>query len=451
MAVWSVVHYCELSDDLRIDSEHYRPEVLQLRAAIRESAYPVHRLEDLSRSVINFGAYSLCNDIVFQETGVPFITAQDIQEGFIDFTCPRFISKEQHRTLLWKSAVKQGQVLVAMAARLGVAAVYNGSAPLNSSQDVAKVALTNADETNPYYVAAFINAKVGRDQLLASQTGSVQQHTNLGQIKNLKIVVLPSRLQKGVAALFEAALQERDRAESCYDEGEALLLSSLGLNKLDLSPSLFYVRHYSDTTTAGRVDAEYFSPRYQRVLNHLRQGGQTIGDVAPLAERKFQAEAGATFSYIEIGNLAGNGEARAEVMDGGDAPSRAQWIVQPGDVISSTVRPIRRLSALISKEQAGHVCSSGFAVLHPTGIEPEVLLVYLRLPIVCEILNLHTTASMYPTIPVEQLLRIPIALPAMSVRDRIVDKVQAAFAARREAARLLDEAKSAVERLILKN
>lgn len=92
MAVWSVVHYCELSDDLRIDSEHYRPEVLQLRAAIRESAYPVHRLEDLSRSVINFGAYSLCNDIVFQETGVPFITAQDIQEGFIDFTCPRFIS-----------------------------------------------------------------------------------------------------------------------------------------------------------------------------------------------------------------------------------------------------------------------------------------------------------------------------------------------------------------------
>lgn len=139
MAVWSVVHYCELSDDLRIDSEHYRPEVLQLRAAIRESAYPVHRLEDLSRSVINFGAYSLCNDIVFQETGVPFITAQDIQEGFIDFTCPRFISKEQHRTLLWKSAVKQGQVLVAMAARLGVAAVYNGSAPLNSSQDVAKL------------------------------------------------------------------------------------------------------------------------------------------------------------------------------------------------------------------------------------------------------------------------------------------------------------------------
>lgn len=106
----------------------------------------------------------------------------------------------------------------------------------------------------------------------------------------------PSRLQKGVAALFEAALQERDRAESCYDEGEALLLSSLGLNKLNLSPSLFYVRHYSNTTTAGRVDAEYFSPRYQRVLNHLRQGGQTIGDVAPLAERKFQAEAGATFS-----------------------------------------------------------------------------------------------------------------------------------------------------------
>ncbi len=89
-----------------------------------------------------------------------------------------------------------------------------------------------------------------------------------------------------------------------------------------------------------------------------------------------------------------------------EAPSRAQWIVKPNDVITSTVRPTRRLSALIKPEQDNYICSSGFAVLKPTKVEPEVLLVYFRSPIVCKILDLHTTASMYPAISTEDLLSI---------------------------------------------
>jgi len=130
---------------------------------------------------------------------------------------------------------------------------------------------------------------------------------------------------------------------------------------------------------------------------------KTIGDVVSLARRKFIPKAGVPFNYIEIGGLTSEGEAYSESLDGADAPSRAQWIVHPQDVITSTVRPIRRLSALIEPSKAGYVCSSGFAVLRPTNIEPEVLLTYLRLPIICELLDLHTTASMYPAISEERL------------------------------------------------
>ncbi len=56
--------------------------------------------------------------------------------------------------------------------------------------------------------------------------------------------------------------------------------------------------------------------------------------------------------------------------------------------------PIRRLSAIISPEQNGHVCSSGFVVLNPKRIAPEVLLTYLRLTIICELMDLHTSASL---------------------------------------------------------
>lgn len=94
------------------------------------------------------------------------------------------------------------------------------------------------------------------------------------------------------------------------------------------------------------------------------------------------------------------------------------------------------------------MCSSGFAVLEPFDIAPEVLLLYLRLPIVCEILDLYTTASMYPAISTADLLAIPIALPPASVEREIVEKVTASRQSQHEAQRLLTEAKTEVERLI---
>jgi restriction endonuclease S subunit len=443
VAVWSSVRFNNLAEDLRIDAEHYRPEYLRQTKVL--NSLPHKKLVETAR--VSDGNH-LTIASRFTDVGVRYLRGQDLSDFFISDVDPLYIPETDY-TALSRSHMKPGDVLVGIVGTIGsVALVTERHGKLTGS---CKLAIVRPHALASEYVAAYLASTPGQNEMQRRIRGAVQMGLILSDIKEIPIPIPSDSQSKLIVGVVRASQMQRANATRHYAEAEALLLSSLGLNKLDLSPSLFYVRHYSDTTTAGRVDAEYFSPRYQRVLNHLRQGGQTIGDVAPLVERKFQAEAGATFSYIEIGNLAGNGEARAEVMDGGDAPSRAQWIVQPGDVISSTVRPIRRLSALISKEQAGHVCSSGFAVLHPTGIEPEVLLVYLRLPIVCEILDLHTTASMYPAIPVEQLLRIPIALPATSVRDRIVDKVRAAFAARREAARLLDEAKSAVERLILKN
>ena len=443
MAVWSSVRFNNLAEDLRIDADHYRPEYLRQTKVV--NSLPHKKLIETAR--VSDGNH-LTIASRFTDVGVRYLRGQDLSDFFISDVDPLYIPETDY-TALSRSHMKPGDVLVGIVGTIGsVALVTERHGKLTGS---CKLAIVRPHALASEYVAAYLASTPGQNEIQRRIRGAVQMGLILPDIKEIPIPIPSDSQSKLIVGIVRASQMQRANATRHYAEAEALLLSSLGLNKLDLSPSLFYVRHYSDTTTAGRVDAEYFSPRYQRVLNHLRQGGQTIGDVAPLAERKFLAEAGAAFSYIEIGNLAGNGEAQAEVMEGGDAPSRAQWIVQPGDVISSTVRPIRRLSALISKEQAGYVCSSGFAVLHPTGIEPEVLLAYLRLPIVCEILDLHTTASMYPAIPVEQLLRIPIALPAMSVRDRIVDKVRAAFAARREAACLLDEAKSAVERLILKN
>ena len=118
------------------------------------------------------------------------------------------------------------------------------------------------------------------------------------------------------------------------------------------------------------------------------------------------------------------------------------------DIITSTVRPIRRLSAIITPDQDGQVCSSGFVVLNPTDIAPEALLTYLRLPVVCELMDLHTSASLYPAISERDILQLPIPKIDEATTASITQSIRAAHAARQEAQSLLERAKRAVETAI---
>src|SRR5690606_14726986 len=115
----------------------------------------------------------------------------------------------------------------------------------------------------------------------------------------------------------------------------------------------------------------------QHLIDHLSDAGTTIGTVATPRREKFDAAKHGDFVYIEIGDLDGTGTTGSSRVAADEAPSRATWFVRPGDIITYTVRPIRRLSAQIAPDQDGYVCSSGFVVLDPTGVQPELLLTYL--------------------------------------------------------------------------
>ena len=206
-----------------------------------------------------------------------------------------------------------------------------------------------------------------------------------------------------------------------------------------------YIRNSSEAFAAGRLDAEFFTPRVRDMLARLDHDGVTIRDVAPVRKERFTPAASGEFQYIEIGGIGNDGAAQAESVPQREAPSRATQIVRAGDVITSTVRPIRRLSAVIDSRQDGHVCSSGFVVLQPRAIKPDVLLTYLRLPPVCALMDLHTSASLYPAISETDLLALPIPKISAATQQAIEKSALAARQARQRATQLLDAAKRAVE------
>ncbi len=187
----------------------------------------------------------------------------------------------------------------------------------------------------------------------------------------------------------------------------------------------FSIIQKSQLEGAHRLDAEYYQPEYLTLVDNLNEiGAIPIKEVATNPKRKFRPQKGESFGYIEISEVdLSTGEYNKAEISGENAPDRAQWIVQKGDVIISTVRPIRNAVSLIVEDAKSLVCSSGFAVLKSEKIEPEYLFVYLKTKPIVELLDRLTTATMYPAITIDDILNTKIYLGDKNFREEIKNKV----------------------------
>jgi hypothetical protein len=421
----------------RIDSEYFLKGDIRLLQELRDhgcqALSAIARVTDGIHEAIRFD----------EKSGIRLLSARFVRENYFDFSEAEFISREHHE-LNPRTSLRLGDVIVSSTGTVGNCAVIEKRhLPANADRDVGIVRL--GKRVPPEFVSTFLLSRFGRFQTRREATGSVQLHLFLIKFNALKIPCVSEKFMQATAEQVRESSSMLLRQERLIEATEELLFSGLGLSTWRPSEQLGCSRSACELFGAGRLDAEYFSPRYQSLLGLLRRQGKTLRDVARLREDVFTAEAGKPFHYIEIGDLSSDGAATSQVVAGEEAPSRATWIVQPGDVVTSTVRPIRCLTGLIEPEQAGHVCSSGFAVLTPKGIPSELLFAYLRLPVMCELMDLHTTASMYPAISTGDLMRLPFLMPDEGTIGRVKRQIRAARAARREAHGLLERAKRAVE------
>lgn len=179
-----------------------------------------------------------------------------------------------------------------------------------------------------------------------------------------------------------------------------------------------------------RIDAEYYKPFFLKMLKRWRERGiNPLGNnYARIMKRQFLPKGGKSFDYIEINRVSTVlGTYDAIHLDDAEAPSRAQYVVKPGDVILSEVRPNRSAVSLIPKGIGRTVCSSGFGVLKAERISPEYLFAYLKTSIITSLLDRETTATMYPAVADKDVLALPFPQPSKNIEKEVTSAVQKAF------------------------
>ena len=277
---YSIINYLNLEPiSLRFDAEYYRPIFLDVERKLKTKQWDY--LVNLSESIKSFGAYSLCNQVEYKDKGIPFLRCKDIKNGFIDFSDVLFIDENANQ-LLWKSEVIPKTVLFTMSGTVGNLAIATEDLeyPLNSNQDIAKIIVN--EKLNPYYLCTFLQSSYGEIQITRQPVGSVQQHIFLWQLERLIIPLFDSKFQSFIETTYNISLKLKKEAGTKYYLALSLLLSELGLSDWKPKKQLSFVRNYSETQKAERFDAEYFQPRYEEIVDAVKdcEGGcDTLGNL----------------------------------------------------------------------------------------------------------------------------------------------------------------------------
>ena len=437
---------CKGIIDFRIDANTYKKEYLASDRLLAKRK--TRSVGDISISIQNFGAYSLCNFINFQNEGIPFLMTKNIRKNYIDWNIEKFVDQASH-DMLWKSHCKRGQVLITMAGEyLGRVAVYTSDGEASSNQAIAKVTLKKGQSA--YTVSTFLNSKFGQHQIQRFKTITGQPNINMALIESLRVPEFSDLLCQGIEALMHRVDVVKGSAFSIYAQAETLLLTTLGMANFSPSAEAINVTSFSDSfAVTGRLDAEYYQPKYEdyqaRVLSYAN-GWQPLRQACNLKGSNFIPDDFTTYKYIELADIDNSGGITGYTEEvGNQLPSRARRIVDAGDVLISSIEGSLSSCAIVTEKMDAALCSTGFYVINSGKINSETLLVLFKSSLMQNLLKQGCSGTILTAINKAEFQNIPVPIIEDGVQTEIGVLVKESFSLKAENERLLNVAKRAVE------
>lgn len=138
------------------------------------------------------------------------------------------------------------------------------------------------------------------------------------------------------------------------------------------------------------------------------------------------------FDYVDVSSV-NNATLKIEETQrllGKDAPSRARREILEDDLIFATIRPTLRRIALVPNSLSGQICSTGYIVLRANRnqIFPTYLFYVMISSKAMSYMENSQTGASYPAVTDKQVKDFEFELPSLAEQQRIVAKLNVAFA-----------------------
>ena len=152
----------------------------------------------------------------YLNTGVPFISAKDINGFKISFDDTRFISETEHQELIKRCTPNKGNVLITKSGTIGRVAVVESDNEFSLFESVANVPVISP--TSPYYIALVSYLAIAGVFGARNQKGVAVKHLHLENLRRLPIPLAPKYEQQEITETLEAILSVIDQQDKIVSE-----------------------------------------------------------------------------------------------------------------------------------------------------------------------------------------------------------------------------------------
>ena len=448
---YSIVNLSEVKEnsDFRIDAEFYHPFYTTKYNKIISKNYI--KFKDIILSIKNGDDFR-----EYLENGKKYIRTGDFDSNGLDLSkCVKV--KENLKS---KIKLNCGDLLITRKGNYGKVDVVN-SDNIDSfiSSEIFHIILNK--KIDPFFIKIYINSDYGLSFIERYIHGISNFSITQDSLKEMLIPLLSPPFQQSIADLVNTSYTLRQSADTLYKEAEEILLEELGLKNYQPQNKKCFVKMLSDTQEAGRIDAEYFQPKYEDVIDKIKKyknGYYSLKDVCNITSGsfvsdEFYCEKG-LIPYIRIKELNFKGQInKNEIVYLNDKfIIKNEITVENEDFVIATIGNTIGKICIIDNSLVGAIPSNNTSKISLNNKQNSLYyLLLFQSFIFQQQIERQYTQTAQPKISDNQLYSIIIPLLPQSIQSQISAKIQQSFESREKSKQLLEVAKMAVEIAIEEN
>lgn len=402
---------------------------------------------------LRLSQYGISIEMNTEGIGCPIYRMNEIHNMLCDIDVDKYadISKDDYAHF----ALKQGDVLFNRTNSfewVGRTGVYYPTS--NNEERTFASYLVRFNPTQetilPEYLCTFLNSRYGVWDIKRRARQSINQtNVNPEEVKEIDIPLLRMDIQLKIQKYFKFANVLRLQSRLAYDEANQHLNQLFGIDNFVLTDGTITEKKYTDFVSSTRLDAEYYRPKYDELINLVKSHQSGYGKLEMLfliKDRNYIPEDGCLYKYIELSNIGSDGSitGHTEAL-GEDLPSRARRIVRAGDLIVSSLEGSLNSCAIIPEKYDGAICSTGFYVLTPKDINVETALVLFKSQLMQALMTRVCSGSIMAGMNTDEFANLIVPKIDQHTQHVIAEIIQDCAQKREESIRLLELAKTAVE------
>ena len=453
--VYSIIQKSQLEGANRLDADYYEPDYLELEKKVKQ--YGSNTLGQITDTLTDYhanGSYKILRqnvDISREPNYALIVRATDLQVNSFDDDV-RYVSESAYN-FLKKTQVFGNELIINKIGNAGEAYLMPKlNRPVTLGMNLFLLRLKTS--FLPEYVYIYLNSKYGKRLIHRRVTGTVPTSIDKDSVRGVPIPEISLRGQEEVRKIVDLSLSKIDHSFNLYKQAENLLLEELGLVDFEIPQDLTYIVNYSGVKNVGRIDADYFQPKYEKLTSKIKnQNAKTLSQLVTMSKGfepgsdQYQEEGKL---FIRVSSLSRNGvEEKDQKYLADELYEKLKNNFKPevGDVLLT--KDATPGIAYVMKETVEGVISSGILKLKlKTDIESEYLALCVNSLIGKMQAERDAGGSIIKHWKPEQIKKLQIPILPKETQGKIADLVRKSHEAKKKSKQLLEEAKRKVEEMI---